>query len=145
MVQEERLVDGQSLCLLVPSVPFGKICSNEKKILSGKDVFFTHDLTLINGQKVLGQEAGGLEKWKASLIEMKLLINGMSSEEKALLPYYLCADMERVQKIRPDLHNISEYPVIERCFRLIVELYTVFVARHMPPNTRALQEAFTLL
>ena len=143
-VQEERLADGQIVRSLPSSVPEGRACAVEQTTLSEDEGIGIHHVLMADGRLIQGEEAGGLEEWKLQLVEIVLLINGMTERMRDRLLYYLCADEERIHRVRPGLPNRSANPVIDRCFKLIVEFYTTFVAHHMPEDSSALQRAFTL-
>ena len=107
-------------------------------------------LVLADGRAVEGQSAGGLEEWKDKLIEIKQLLRAtgrtdhLTDDERALLPLYLCADLDRCRTVRQDLPELSTLPRVDRCFKLIGEFATTFVSRHLPPNGEALGRAFAL-
>jgi hypothetical protein len=99
---------------------------------------------LADGTELAGADAGGLEEWNAKLKEILLLINEMPDAACENLLYYLCADEEAIHRVRPDLPPRASNPTLDRCFRLIIEFYTTFIAHHMPADSSALQQAFSL-
>ena len=107
-------------------------------------------LVLADGRAVEGRAAGGLEEWKDKLIEVKQLLrttgraDHLTDDERALLPLYLCADIDRCRTSQHDLPELSTLPRVDRCFKLIGEFATTFVAHHLPQDGQALGRAFTL-
>ena len=102
------------------------------------------EVLLADGTELAGADAGGLEEWNAKLKEILLLINEMPDAACENLLYYLCADEEAIHRVRPDLPPRASNPTLDRCFRLIIEFYTTFIAHHMPADSSALQQAFSL-
>jgi hypothetical protein len=104
-----------------------------------------HELSWVDKREISNQNAGGIADWKAQLIELRLLIESLSEDEYRLLPQYLCADDERVRACWKGLPNRGDYPVIDRCFRLIVQFAVDFVEPHMHlMRGNVLQAAFVL-
>jgi len=109
-----------------------------------------YSLALADGRAVEGRAAGGLEDWKDKLIEIKQLLRAtghadhLTDDERALLPLYLCADLDRCRTMRHDLPELSTLPRVDRCFKLIGEFATTFVGHHMPSDGEALGRAFSL-
>jgi hypothetical protein len=109
-----------------------------------------YHLTFADGRTVEGQAAGGLEAWEDKLIEVKRLLDRtndgehLSADERALLPFYLCTDLDRCRTVRADIPDPATRPLADRCFKLIAEFSTTFVAHHMPEDGEALTGAFAL-
>ncbi len=142
-VQEERLCNGRILRTL-PNCHLAPLRRRERVVMLSSDHMEIADIVDIDGRKVEGRAAGGLEEWQSQILEILLLFQEMSATDQMALASYLCADEERVRNARPDLPPLSSRPIFDRCFKLVGELYTTFLAHHMPADTHALQEAFSL-
>lgn len=103
----------------------------------------TYDLTLVDGTKIEGDRSGGLEGWKKKIIDMKLLLWEVPTEQKALLPLFLCADTERCRRIQADLPEVASLVLINKVFKFIGEFTTSFVNHHMPTDGAVIQRAFS--
>lgn len=108
-----------------------------------------YNLTLADGRVIEGGDAGDLDLWRDSLLEIVLCLQEMDDADKEALFYYLCTDEERIAKVRSDLRPLTDNPAenpkrkrLYRCFQLICSFSTIFMARNLPPDTRSLQDAF---
>ncbi len=143
-VKEEPVRNGAIMRSVTLVSPIGISHSSERRALQEGERVCLDDLVLADGRRVEGTDAGGLEDWKSQLIEILLLCRGMSAADLFDLSFYLCNDEERLARARADLPMLSARPALDRCFKLIVEFYTTFVAHHMPSSATAMQEAFSL-
>jgi hypothetical protein len=144
IVKEVKLLNGQSVRSLASSIPGGGVRKTWKRSLEDGEEICIDDLVLSDGRQVEGRGAGGLEEWKAQLLEILLLWDGMSETERAALPFHLCVDEQRVLSVVPSLLPLSSSPVMDRCFRLIGQFFFTFVIHHLPTGSTALNEAFLL-
>lgn len=142
-VREERLCTGRVIRMITDDV-VGRARRVEQTVWRGGERMGVDDVVFADGRVVNETTGGGLEEWKHQILEILLLLESMSASEREALTYVLCADEERVRTVKPDLPRLREALAIDRCFKLIGELYTTFVAHHMPRDTFALQSAFAL-
>jgi hypothetical protein len=143
-VQEAPLIDGQIIRSMPTSVPVGRLCKIERRALHDGERICLDNVALVDGREVAGGCAGGLEHWKQQLLEILILFHAMPEADRDALSYYLCADEGRILRVLPAYPNISTRPILDRCFKLIIEFYTTFVAHHMPSDSNVLLDAFAL-
>ncbi len=143
-VKEELLPGGHVMRMETAVAPIGESRTIEHRMLRAGEKVCVDDIVVADGHAIEGVSAGGLEAWKQHCIELLLLVRGMSPATSDALLCHLCSDEGRMRTARPDLVPLALDPVINRCFKLIVEFYTAFVAHHLSSDTRALQAAFTI-
>jgi hypothetical protein len=143
-VKEIPLINGHPLRSIIVFAPVGRLVSRNERQLLEDEKLCVDDIALLDGTALTERGSGGLDTWKNHLIEIVLLVKDMSESDKEALSYYLCADEARIHEVRPDLLELASRPVLARCFKLITEFYTTFIAHHMPAGSVALQEAFSL-
>lgn len=143
-VKEIPLINGHPFRSTIIYAPVGQLVSRSERQLLEDEKVCVDDIALLDGKQLTEPDSGGLATWKNHLIEIVLLLKDMSESDKEALSYYLCADEARIHEVRPDLPELTSRPVLARCFKLITEFYTTFIAHHMPAGSEALQEAFSL-
>jgi hypothetical protein len=143
-VKEAPLSDGQIMRSVVNAVPIGRPRNIEQRRLHDGEKIVVDDLIFKEGGRSVENASGGLEQWKQKLLEIVILLNGMSAEAEKVLLDDLCHDEPRISRVHTGFRPIAERPSHARCANLIVEFVTTTISRRMQEDSTKLQKALTL-